>query len=166
MLASTLADSVSRSLRMLSVNSSRKPLRLRAMPATMASAYSYRAGAARLTVRAPGLSRPWPNLLLASTNNRLTVLTVYGAYPSWQGIQPRASFLSIGRSGSKLGRPSCQHDTALPEFPSCHPSVRRWREGEPITRSSSVRQSAGHEPFTALQRRISAPLPSTTLAEV
>lgn len=41
MLASTLADSVSRSLRMLSVNSSRKPLRLRAMPATMASAYSY-----------------------------------------------------------------------------------------------------------------------------
>ena len=41
MLASTLADSVSRSLRMLSVNSSRKPLRLRAMPATMASAYTY-----------------------------------------------------------------------------------------------------------------------------
>lgn len=30
--------------------------------------------------RAPG-----PNLLLASTNNRLTVLTVYEAYPSWQG---------------------------------------------------------------------------------
>ena len=43
--------------------------------------------------------------------------------------------------------------------------MRRWREGEPITRSSSVRQSAGHEPFTALQRRISALLPRELLSK-
>ena len=55
MLASTLADSVSRSLRMLSVNSSRKPLRLRAMPATMASAYTY----AFCTTSPNAMVAPW-----------------------------------------------------------------------------------------------------------
>ncbi|WP_339472487.1 hypothetical protein, partial [Pseudomonas sp. EL_65y_Pfl1_R83] len=47
MMASTFADSVSRTLRPLSDNPSRKPLRLRAGTATIASANTYRAFIAR-----------------------------------------------------------------------------------------------------------------------
>ena len=73
MMASTVADNVSRPAAPLSVNPSKNPLRLRARAAMIASAYTYLAGneAAYWTWRAGGTplsvfvrrSAPWQHLL-------------------------------------------------------------------------------------------------------
>ena len=91
--------------------------------------------------RAPG-----PNLLLASTNNRLTVPTVYEAYPSWQGSQGRHSCPSgaLDRSSGGLAVSTTPHCLSFQAaIPACAASgkVSRLLAQDQFDRAQAMNRS-------------------------